>query len=84
MPSINLPLTSISLVISWPDGEDESGAQISSLSETLNLADIKSAGLEMVEHVVLAHFIAGVDILSPDYLSGLDVAIGQIARTKLS
>ena len=62
---------------------DKGGATITSemhdWEEPAHDANIYNAAIDGVEAMILAHAAAGVDIMDPKYLEGIETAVQQIA-----
>lgn len=77
MASLSLPITSAKLTIVWED-ECEQEATISTSTDNGQLSEASTIALATIEALVLEHFKAGVDILSDDYLLGLEIVIANL------
>lgn len=77
MPSLNLPLKALEMTISWEQEEHEEDATIRTTSSSEPLSQDQLSALSVIELMVLEHFKAGVDILSRDYLLGLETVINH-------
>ena len=61
--------------------EDGSGKIISVLRESYDEGDAEySVAIDGLESLILAHACAGIDITTPAYLEGIEVAVESIAN----
>jgi len=75
MKTINLPVYSIVLTVN-----DRGGSISSAELQDENASPEYRAAIEGLLSVILAHACAGVDVESPAYLEGVEVAVDSITN----
>ncbi|BDM63236.1 hypothetical protein NFHSH190041_06880 [Shewanella sp. NFH-SH190041] len=65
------------MTIIWEHEAHEEDATINTALTALSLSQKQLEALSVIEMVILQHFKTGVDILSQDYLTGLETVIAH-------
>lgn len=74
----NLPIYDIVVTVT----KDYSGSITSNLSHELNDDDTELiVGVDIIESMILAHAVAGIDISTPKYLEGIEVVVDRLFNT---
>lgn len=75
---IRVPVGGMVIELHKDDEGETAGTITSELLDGVEAGGQLAAAIDAIESMVLAHACAGIDIESPAYLEGLDVALGAM------